>query len=314
MTVAPTGTVPPAGPHGGDGAAVARALGMAVGDMLDLSQSLNPVVRDMVPVLERHLGSLARYPDPRRAVEALSGAMGVDGSRLVLTNGGAEAIALLAAQLGGRVVEPEFSLHPRTGGPLWRSNPHNPTGLLAGAGEHAEVWDEAFYPLATGEWTRGDDAVVVGSLTKLLALPGLRLGYVLVPAERTSLAAACRRRQPAWSVNGLAAEALPDLLDMVDLGAWAASVRCLRRELVAVLQDHGLAPRPSDANWVLVDAPGLRERLARRGVLVRDCASFGMPGTMRIAVPSSSGLDRLADALSAARRGAEAGDEAASAP
>jgi histidinol-phosphate/aromatic aminotransferase/cobyric acid decarboxylase-like protein len=32
-------------------------------------------------------------------------------------------------------------------------------------------------------------------------------------------------------------------------------------------------------------------------VLVRDCASFGLPGTARIAVPGDTGLDRLLAAL-----------------
>ena len=72
----------------------------------------------------------------------------VDPDRLLLTNGGAEAIALVGAELGGRVEEPDFALYPRGGGPLWRSNPHNPTGRLARG--PADVWDEAFYPLATG--------------------------------------------------------------------------------------------------------------------------------------------------------------------
>jgi len=303
MTSSATGEVPPSGSHGGDAGAVAQALGIDVSRMLDLSQSLNPVVPDVLPVLRRHLGSLRRYPDPRPATAALARAMGVDQSRLLLTNGGAEAIALVAAHLGGRVVEPEFSLHPRGGGPRWRSNPHNPTGLLAGADEQADVWDEAFYPLATGQWTRGDDAVVVGSLTKLFGLPGLRVGYVLVPAHRVSVVDACRERQPEWSVNALAACALPELLELAELASWAASVRRLRDRLVSVLHDHGLRPRPSDANWVLVDALGLRDRLAPHGVLVRDCASFGMPGTMRIAVPPSAGLERLADALASSGSG-----------
>ncbi|MBI3256249.1 MAG: hypothetical protein HYZ59_00510, partial [Actinobacteria bacterium] len=42
----------------------------------------------------------------------------------------------------------------------------------------------------------------------------------------------------------------------------------------------------------------LRSRLACRGVLVRDCASFGLLDTVRIAVPGAAGLDRLATALS----------------
>jgi len=65
-----------------------------------------------------------------------------------------------------------------------------------------------------------------------------------------------------------------------------------------VLGRHGLAPEPSDANYVLVrDAPGLRDRLAPLGVVVRDCASFGLPGAARLAVPDDAGLARLDDAL-----------------
>ena len=285
--------------HGGDGHAVAAALGLQPDDVLDLSMSLNPVAPDLVPLLRRHLGSLRRYPDAAEATRALADAIGVDERRVLLTNGGAEAISLVSGDLGGHVQEPEFSLHPRGGAPLWRSNPHNPSGRLAGADEHADVWDEAFFALATGRWTRGDDAVVVGSLTKLLACPGLRIGYILVPPDGVSLLERCRERQPQWSVNALALAALPEMLSDVDLLVWSEQIRALRAALVRVCADHGLGPLASDANWVLVEAPGLRERLAPHGVVVRDCANFGMPGMMRIAVPSASGIDRLDEALQA---------------
>ena len=144
----------PPGPHGGDGARLAAALGVDPAAVLDLSASLNPLAPDPGEVVGKHLDALRRYPDPSRATAALAEAMGVDPDRLLLTNGGAEAIALVAAELGGRVDEPDFALYPRTGGPLWRSNPHNPSGRLAQG--HADVWDEAFYPLATGRWTSGD--------------------------------------------------------------------------------------------------------------------------------------------------------------
>lgn len=298
-------TAPAAGAHGGDGARLAAALGVPVGDVLDLSASLNPVAPDPAPVVASHLAALRRYPDPGPATESLAAAMGVDPHRLVLTNGGSEAIALVAAELPrGRVDEPEFSLYRRhlacvdDRGPAWRSNPHNPTGRLAAAGETAAVWDEAFWPLATGTWTRGDagsGAVVLGSLTKLLACPGLRVGYVLCPDP--ALAERLRRRQPQWAVNGLAVSALPDLLAPVDLPRWAGAVAAMRHALVEVLRRAGLEPQPSDANWVLVHDPGLRDRLARAAICLRDCASFGLPGTVRIAVPDARGLERLAAAL-----------------
>jgi len=289
--------IPAARAHGGDGDAVARALGLDPVTIVDLSLSLNPFAPDAAALASRHLDAIGRYPDGRAATAALAGALGVSADRLVLTNGGSEAITLVSGALGGTVAsEPEFSLHPRGGGgPTWRSNPHNPTGRLAPADARADVWDEAFYPLATGRWTRGDDAsVVVGSLTKVFACPGLRLGYVLAD-DAARLAAG----QPEWPLNGIALAVLPGLLAAADLPAWRAAIAARREELVALLARHGLVADAADAPWVLVTAPGLRERLAPHGVVVRDCASFGLPGVARIAVPDERGLTRLDQALTA---------------
>ncbi|HMC40586.1 MAG TPA: aminotransferase class I/II-fold pyridoxal phosphate-dependent enzyme [Acidimicrobiales bacterium] len=298
-------TAPVPGPHGGDGRRLAAHLGIDPADVLDLSASLNPVAPDPVPVVAAHLDAVRAYPDPARAEQVLADVMGVDPAALLLTNGGAEAIALVAGlRPEGWVEDPDFSLYRRhlarvgAGAPRWRSNPHNPSGRLAPAGARAAVWDEAFWPLATGTWTRRDSrlgSVVLGSLTKLLACPGLRLGYVLCPDGAT--AEELRRRRPAWSVNGPACAALPDLLAPVDLPKWAAAVAELRADLIGLLTARGYRPEPSDANWVLVDSPGLRDRLAAAAVCVRDCASFGMPGTVRIAVPGPDGLERLEAAL-----------------
>jgi histidinol-phosphate/aromatic aminotransferase/cobyric acid decarboxylase-like protein len=283
--------IPAPGAHGGDGEAIARALGIAVDEVLDLSMTLNPCAPDVRPVLRRHLDAVTRYPDARRATAALRERLGRD---VLLTNGGAEAIALVASQVGAvSVIEPEFSLWRRhasiePSAPLVRSNPNNPTGRLAGPDEHAHVWDEAFFPLATGEWSRGDGTWIVGSLTKLLACPGLRVGYVLGDVDAL--------RPPEWSVNALACSALPDLLDAVDLPVWSKQIAVLRDQLVDVLVAAGHSVRPSDAPWVLVDAP-LRDALAGRGIAVRDCTSFGLPGVTRIAVPDDAGLERLAEAL-----------------
>jgi histidinol-phosphate/aromatic aminotransferase/cobyric acid decarboxylase-like protein len=287
------------GAHGGDVERIARALGRPVDSMLDLSASLNPVGPDVVALAAAHLGVLGRYPDEAPARRLLAQTIGLEPEGLLLTNGGAEAISLVARLLGGRVDEPEFSLHPRgpDAAPRWRSNPHNPTGLLASPGERADVWDEAFYPLATGRWTRGDDdaLAVVGSLTKLFACPGLRIGYVIAdPVVIEELEA----RQPHWAVGGLEVALLPELLAAADLAGWATEIATLRRALVELLDRHGLVPGRSDANFVLCDAPpGFRDKLLAQGIVVRDCASFGLPTKVRVAVPNHEGIERLSVAL-----------------
>ena len=289
--------MPPAGRHGGDGAAVARALGMDADSLLDLSLNLNPFAPDVAGPAAGHLGELRRYPDPAAATRLLAEAIGVDADRLLLTNGAAEAISLVAAEIGGKVwSEPEFGLHPRgDSGPVWRSDPHNPSGRLAKPDETADVWDEAFYPLATGRWTAGRGGTVVGSLTKTFACPGLRLGYLIADDVQRFA-----RRQPQWSVGSLAVALLGDLLARADLAGWAAAIAAARDELTGVLERRGFKVRAADAPWVLVQAPGLREALAPHGVLVRDCAGFGLDGTARIAVTDATGLERLAAALDGA--------------
>lgn len=301
----------PAGEHGGDGALLAAALGIDPATVVDLSLSLNPLAPDVGPLVARQLDAIVRYPDDRTATAVLADAIGVDRERVLLTNGGAEAIALVAQHMPrGWADTADFSLYRRhltthdPDGPRWLSDPANPTGELrtADIAVAAAVRDEAFFPLATGRWTRdaGAGGVVVGSLTKLFACPGLRLGYVLADPE---LIAAVAELRPQWSVNGLAVSVLPDLLAAADLAGWARDIAVLRAELVALLGSFGYGTVPSDANYVWVpSAGGLRDRLAPLGVLVRGGTSFGFPDAVRIAVPPAAHLDRLATALERTHR------------
>jgi len=301
---APAGTpIPPAGEHGGDGARIAAALGVDPGDVLDLSASLNPAAPDVARLARRHLGALGRYPDVDTAEAALAEGLDLPRDRVVLTAGGAQAIALVADHVtAGWVDEPDFSLYGRHLGrldpsaPRWRSDPHSPTGRLAAPGDQAGVWDEAFLPLAAGVWTRSRPGWALGSLTKSYACPGLRLGFAVAPDP--GAAAALRRARPAWAVDGLACALVPELVALADPVGWTAAVAAARRELAAVLAAHGWRPLPGDGPWLLVPgASGLREALARRAVAVRDCTSFGLVDHVRVAVPDADGLATLDRAL-----------------
>lgn len=294
--------VPAPGAHGGDGARIAAAFGLDPDDVLDLSASLNPFAPDVVALAGKHLGELRRYPDVDRAEQLLAEALEVEHERLVLTAGGAQGIALVADHLGaGWVEEPEFSLYRRHLPRLdpaalrWRSDPHNPSGLLT-EDTGAAVWDEAFLPLSAGVWTRDRPGWSLGSLTKAFACPGLRLGFVITPDEDD--AAELRTRRPAWAVGGIACALVPELLENADPPGWTRRVAAARTVLEARLRAHGLSPLTSDAPWVLVPgAEGLRAALAPHGVVVRDCTSFGLAGHIRLAVSDEAGLERLNLAL-----------------
>ncbi len=281
-------TAPPPGQHGGR----AHLHGVDI----ELSASLNPVAPDPTPIFAHHLGAVQRYPDPGRATAAMAEVLGVTPDRVLLTNGGAEAIALVANELThGWVEEPEFALYQRhlqadPAAGRWLSDPNNPTGRLAAADTVATVRDEAFYPLATGQWTRGDaDAIVVGSLTKVFACPGVRMGYVL--ANDPDLIVRLGRAQPRWSLSGLAGESIPDLLATAQLVRWRDEIAALRSEMVLVLTDRGWIPEPAAANYLWIpDAPGLRDALFTKSILVRSAESFGVPDGVRIAVPRPQDL------------------------
>ena len=113
------------------------------------------------------------------------------------------------------------------------------------------------------------------------------------------------RHQPEWAVGSLGLAVVAELLERADLEGWSQAIAASRVELSDMFRRGGWQVAAADAPWVLVQAPGLRERLAREGVLVRDCGSFGIPDHVRVAVPDSAGMDRLEQALSRSRNGTD---------
>lgn len=128
------------------------------------------------------------------------------------------------------------------------------------------------------------NGVAVRSLTKDYALAGLRLGYAVGHAN---VIEAVRRVRPAWNVNGLAQAAG---LAILDQGGWlretVGRLHEDKRELMSGLQQIGLRPLPSATHYFLFnvgDGAAFRAKLLRHKIMVRDCASFGLPEYVRIA-------------------------------
>ncbi len=168
-------------------------------------------------------------------------------------------------------------------------NPASPSGTLDPA--HAiralrrpgrvVVVDEAFMDLVPGEpgslvRERLNDVIVVRSLTKALAIPGLRAGCAVAAAP---LAARLRAVKPPWSANALALAALAATArrpgELANIAERTTRERDdLARRLAAI---PGLRTWPSAANFCLVevaDGPALVAALRARRIAVRPAASF----------------------------------------
>ena len=202
-------------------------------------------------------------------------------------------------------------------------NPNNPTGQvlnrsaiceLAEAMTRRQGWlivDEAFIDYCQkqsvasmlNEYPR---IVVLRSLTKFYAMPGLRIGYLL---GATKVVDRLKERQPPWSVNSLAQEVscavLRDHAYAMKSRAFMEHERSrFMRGLRAL---PGVRVYPSAANFVLIELPAwtsagmVTDRLASERLLVRDCSTLlGLTTQMiRVAIKPAKENRRLMAALGA---------------
>lgn len=190
-------------------------------------------------------------------------------------------------------------------------NPNNPTGarltggevwrIAAACGESFLVLDEDYRSFVTlspfGPPPR-NNVIVLRSMTKDFALAGLRLGYALA---RPELVAALRAIQPPWSVNGAAqAAGLAALTDLDHLRRTLQLTQEAARDLRMALAAAGARVNESQTHFHLIeigDGATWRARLLRRGCLVRDCASFGLPAHVRVGTRRPEENERLIQAM-----------------
>jgi threonine-phosphate decarboxylase len=174
------------------------------------------------------------------------------------------------------------------------NSPHNPTGCLyaredlmalvdvAEENNVTVLLDEAFIdyvqeasllPLVETK----ERLIVLRSLTKFYAIPGLRVGYAVCAAR---MAAAISAQLDPWPVSAIALEAGRAVLAEEEYERESRHINAqAREEFAAALHDIGLTIFPSVANFLLVKLPrGSGAELARHlessRILIRRCDSF----------------------------------------
>lgn len=187
-------------------------------------------------------------------------------------------------------------------------NPNNPTGKVV---LKREVLNLAYYLKEMGATLIVDESfadftgmnqeisvidkagevknlIVIKSLTKFYALPGLRIGFMVADE---CLSYSVKKILPPWNVNVMAeAAAIASVKDKKYQLASVEFIEEQRKYMEEKLTELGLRVFTSHTNYLLVKLPfaifALSKQLASKGVLVRNCADFyGLDDTyMRLAV------------------------------
>ena len=198
-------------------------------------------------------------------------------------------------------------------GAVFLCNPNNPTGqllppddvrmMVTAFPDTLVIIDEA-YMAFTGEY--GDapalikvpNVLVIRSMTKDCALAGLRLGYGLACREIINN---LEKVRPPWNVSSPAQQAG---IAALSSGGYTlvcnARIQKCKTYLVSKLASLGYNSIPTDTHFFLLkvgDAAFFKSRLLEGGILVRDCASFGLPAYVRISPRRMGDCRRLVEAV-----------------
>ena len=259
-----------------------------------------------------------------------------------MTNGATEAIYLIAqtfrnqtsailmptfseyadaCRLHGHKVVPIYNLNclPDRGRLIWLCNPNNPTGevrekeaLTACIKQNRQrifIIDQSYEfftqkaLLTAREAAEFPNVILLHSMTKRFAVPGLRLGYITACKE---LLHEIRTQRMPWSVNQLAIEAGHYLLSSsqcdIDISLLLKEKERLAQSLLSI---GGMEIWPSDTHYMLVQlrmgkAAALKEYLAtEQGILIRDASNFeGLnEHFFRIATQTPEENDKLVESI-----------------
>jgi threonine-phosphate decarboxylase len=293
--------------HGGNLFEVARLRGWDWREIADFSASINPLGPSpaVAPAIRDALDRIAHYPEREPAVlrRALAHLWNLDEARILLGNGATELLHWFARVCPFDRVTlrlPVFSefhrAYPNAGcaaadGLLVLTNPINPTGAMVNTDVRSPVLvDESFLDFTglPSIAASRPDVWVLRSLTKFYALPGLRIGALIGPAEEVERLRAFRE---PWQVNVLAEAAA--LAAVADREHACRTLAFVRDEREYLMQKLPVTPEPSLANYLYLRLPypadGLAAHLLASKILIRvwDEASI------RIAVRTRAENDRL---------------------
>lgn len=202
---------------------------------------------------------------------------------------------------------------------VYLCTPNNPTGnlpsleelltIVQAASESGTevVLDEAFIDFVdesrsfTTQLDRYPHVIIVRSMTKMYAIPGIRLGYLLAHPE---VILAVKSQTSHWHVNGVAAEI--GVLCLQESRYCASAIvhsQTERMKMTAFLRAHHCRVIDSVANYLVFsperDTHALYRYLLAKGMVLRHSENFrGMDGKwLRVGMKSAASMAALREAM-----------------
>lgn len=239
-----------------------------------------------------------------------------------------EAMRAVDSEIHYTTLDEEFKLCPdwvkrklREGAELFiLCNPNNPTGLLTEREYILEILEEAkkvdcnvlvdecFLELYERErdyslksyLEKYKNLLILKSFTKLYAIPGVRLGYILSSNERNL--EKIRVSGQAWSVSHIAQQA--GIAALKEKEYKKEAIKLIAREnlfLKQSLRELGINVLDGVVNYLFfyTKRKDLGDRLERESILIRDCSNYqGLEkGYFRVAVNNREENIKLIEAL-----------------
>jgi threonine-phosphate decarboxylase len=346
--------------HGSNPQYLYNAMNMPLPDKyLDFSANINPdgPPESLCENWNHLFNSIKVYPDPYalKLREQISYKEKISVDSLVIGNGGAELITLLARMLEGQkvlLIEPAFSeyeqacrangceiLYHQLEAPrfelnldqlrpklqetdaLFFCNPNNPTGIHYHASEVLTlleeceknqcllILDEAFYDFLLDYESfipyikKFPHLIIIRSMTKMFAIPGIRLGYL---AADPAVAANLKKWQSHWNTNAIALKAGELCIEEESfIKLTQVKIENERNRLFAFYHEQGFAVTSSKVNFYLLRDPRQKDQfelflfLLKKGIVPRHTFNFpGLEGNwLRFAIKSREENDQLMEVL-----------------
>lgn len=207
-------------------------------------------------------------------------------------------------------------------GMIFLADPNNPTGLnidrellikILDKAKHCGVYvllDRSFLLMsdnwryakdASGLINKYDNLIAVMSLTKLFALPGIRMGYAVAESKLIKRIFA---QLPEWNLSVISSEVIKAGSRLIrETDFCERTVSCIEAEriiLANALKEFGLKVYPCNTSFIMFEARvDLYEKLLERGILIRDLSDIpGLKkGYYRIAVKDHDANARLIEEI-----------------